>query len=176
MPPPPETLGELAARREGSPTGSPPRTPSRPAGSERPAEEQRTLLAAISKLCALQKQYGKTAAELETLLDGYLWLLDDLPTPTILGAMREYANRHNDIPTPADIRNVVHPPQPPLSAAVYVDIRRRMREVNQFIMPEEKAYVRAFEEQEMAKVRGGTPELRAAQLEALEYHGGATGE
>lgn len=134
----------------------------------RTQEEEAAILKAITSLCALQKQYGKTSAELEALLNGFLWLLDDVSTENILMAMKQYANSHNDIPTPADIRNIISPPPQPLSAAVYVKYQKLTRD-GHILLSDERAYCRAYEAQEMAKARGGSEELRDAQKQIDHY-------
>ena len=98
--------------------------------------------------------------------DGMFQLvLGGYPFAAVREAFIGHVQRKSDLPTPSDIVNLIDPPPAPLSQAVYIDIRKRAREVNQYITREEKAYVRAFEEQEMAKVRGGSGEYRDATRE-----------
>lgn len=61
----------------------------------------------LSQVCALQKQYGKTQAELETLVEGFHWLLSDYHIADIKTAFREYMLEHSDIPAPADIKKII---------------------------------------------------------------------
>lgn len=61
----------------------------------------------LSQVCALQKQYGKTQAELETLVEGFSWVLADYPMPKIIKAFREYVISHSDIPAPSDIIKLI---------------------------------------------------------------------
>lgn len=138
-----------------SQAGKVPQTRSGRAALERTPREEELLLVAISKACALQKQYGKTAAELETLLDGYLWILDDIPTTDILMGMKQYISENNDIPTPADIRAVLFPKQPALCPELYKNYQRRVRE-GQYLLKDERDYCRAFEQQEHSKLKGPT--------------------
>jgi hypothetical protein len=61
------------------------------------------LTAALSRICVLQKRYGRNAAELETLVDGYLWTLGDYTLRQVLWALKEYTKRSADIPAPSDL-------------------------------------------------------------------------
>lgn len=55
----------------------------------------------------MQKQYGKTAEELETLVDGFAWALDGYEMPDIMAAFGIYIRKKSDIPAPADIIKIM---------------------------------------------------------------------
>jgi hypothetical protein len=61
----------------------------------------------LSQICALQKTYGKNQAEIETLADGFCWILQDYGIEEIKKAMREYILTKNDVPAPADILAII---------------------------------------------------------------------
>lgn len=61
----------------------------------------------LEKICALQKQYGKTPAELEVLVEGFSWVLADYNIVEIQDAMMEYISNNNDIPAPYDIIKII---------------------------------------------------------------------
>lgn len=126
------------------------------------------LSLALGKVCALQKQYGKTAAELETLVEGFCWILEDYPMPAILQAMKTYVAQKADIPTPADLKAIIDPPPQPLSRDVYVKYQKLARD-GQYLLSDERAYCRAYEAQEHAKARGGSQALRSAQAEIAHH-------
>lgn len=131
---------------------------------KRSASDKQRLALALSRVCALQRQYGKTDAELETLVEGFCWVLGDYSMGLILAGIAEFVKRSNEIPTPADIANLVDPPTPPLSAAVYVAYQKKAKE-GAFLLSDERAYCRAYEAQETEKTRGGSREFREAQRE-----------
>ncbi len=137
--------------------------------------EQFTL--ALSQACILLRQFGKTPAELEVLRDGFLVFLDDISVPEITKALKIHVNTKNEIPTPKDLRDALDPPQAQLSAAVYVTYRKRVVD-GEYLLPSQRAYCAAFEDQEKNKMRGGSLKLREAQKEIatyskqLEYSGG----
>ncbi|UEM08086.1 hypothetical protein JL101_035405 (plasmid) [Skermanella rosea] len=125
----------------------------------------------MGHVCALQKQYGKTGAELEVLVEGFCWVLQGYAMDVILDALRQYVAvpGNSDIPAPSDIIAIIDPPEPPLSAAMYVSIRKKMVEGRVFVPPWEVEYVREFERRELAKVRGGSEALREAQKQVEQW-------
>lgn len=131
--------------------------------------EKEALSLALGRVCELQKQFGKTTAELETMVEGFCWILGDYPMSTILDAIRVYVKKNNDIPVPADIEKIINPPQERLSGAVYIQLKKNLRD-DIYVTPEQREYCKAYERQEMDKVRGGSEELRDAQRELLQYY------
>lgn len=126
------------------------------------------LAMAISQSLVMLNTFGKTQAETETLVEGFIWILGDMPLSAVQDAFKQHISRSSTLPTPADINNIINPPPAELSAAVYVALKKRSVD-GEYLYGGDKAYVHAFEAQEMAKMRGGTPELRAAQLEVKNY-------
>lgn len=51
----------------------------------------------------MQKAYGKTQAEFETLVEGFAWALAGRDMAQVTRAFRAYVLGHSDIPAPADI-------------------------------------------------------------------------
>lgn len=123
---------------------------------------------ALAQVCELQKQYGKAAANLEVLVGGFLWLLAGIPMQEILGAMRSYVLKKNDIPTPAELLNIINPPAPVLSGAAYIGLRKKLAD-DVYLTPDDRAFIRAYEKQETDKLRGPTEELSRAILEIENY-------
>ena len=86
----------------------------------------------------------------------------------IRAAFIQHVGSCNALPTPADIKNIIQPPPVPLSGAVYFEYKRKARE-GAYLLPSEREYCAAYEAQEYAKCRGGTPELQQYQAK-LEAH------
>ncbi|WP_149111453.1 hypothetical protein [Limnoglobus roseus] len=61
----------------------------------------------LSRICALQKGYGKTQAELETLVEGFSWALVGYPMSDVNLAFQAYIVTQSDIPAPADIIKLI---------------------------------------------------------------------
>jgi hypothetical protein len=113
-------------------------------------------------MMALQKQYGKTEAEIQILVEGFCWILADYPMEKIIEAMRNYCTKENDIPAPADIRNIIDPPPVPMSAAVYVSLKKRSFQGELMYGPNLE-YIRRFESIERAKSEGTLEEFYQAE-------------
>ncbi len=107
----------------------------------------------------MQKGYGEKAEDAATRDAGFQWMLGRFNIEQVKYAFRLYIERNADMPGPANIINLIEPPRQPLSGAVFFDIKKRWRE-GQYIMPDEKEYCRAYQEQELAKMRGGGEEYR----------------
>lgn len=83
-------------------------------------------------------------------------------------AFDEYTDRNPDLPAPADIINILEPPPQPLSAAVYVNYKKKAA-MGDYLLSSERAYCAAFEQQEMDKIHGGSSKLREAQREISSF-------
>ena len=105
---------------------------------------------ALAQVCELQKQYGKTAANLETLVEGFMWLMDGTPMDKILDAMKTYVLTHNDIPTPSDLLKIINPPEEPLSKAVFIALCQA-KDRGEYLTPTERKYMRDYENIEITK-------------------------
>lgn len=153
-----------------SPDGRPKATASSPSTSSRPHSEaeKAALAAALGRVCALQKQYGKTAEELETLVEGFSWALSDYPMPDILNALKQYITSHPDIPAPADLRNIIDPPPQELSAALYVSLQKKAFS-GEYLLSDEREFCQRFRDQELAKMRGGSETLREANRQIEHF-------
>lgn len=97
-----------------------------------------------------------------------MWVLADYPMQRILDAMAEYVKRKSDIPAPADIVNIIDPPPPVLSGAAYIGLRKKIAD-DVYLTPEDREFLRAYEKQETAKVRGGSEDFLNAQREIEHY-------
>lgn len=75
----------------------------------------------LSQLCVLQKRYGRTPDELETLVEGFSWALADYSMPKIIAAMREYVINASDIPAPADIIKLIKEADRPKAPEVSIE-------------------------------------------------------
>lgn len=71
------------------------------------ARNKAQLAEILEQVCALQKAYGKTPEELETLVEGFAWALSEYKMYQIIRSMRKYVLSHSDIPAPADIIKII---------------------------------------------------------------------
>lgn len=167
----PRSLGSLVATvRPGLPDGSQKEIASPPnTKPKHNASDKKRLSQCLAQVCALQRQFGKTEGELETLVEGICWAIPDHPMDAVLDAIKVYIRNHSDIPAPNDLLDILDPPPPVYTAAMYIQIKKNLRAGNVFVDDDEKAYCRAYEKQEMAKVHGGSQEYRDAQRALEEY-------
>jgi hypothetical protein len=63
----------------------------------------------MSQVFDMQKQYGKTAGQLETVIEGFCWALGKYPVDVVIEGLRQYVMRHPDIQSPSDIANIIDP-------------------------------------------------------------------
>lgn len=99
---------------------------------------------ALGQVCELQKRYGKTANNLETLVSGFLWLLEGIPINEILAAMKSYVLAKNDIPTPSDLLNIITPSKQVWRPdwAAYIAMKKRIHEHGYYPYSDEREFLR----------------------------------
>ena len=61
----------------------------------------------LSQICILQKTYGKTRDEMETMVEGFAWALAGFEISEIRDAMKEYILENPDVPAPAQILKII---------------------------------------------------------------------
>lgn len=125
-------------------------------------------------MCALQKQYGKTPAEIETLVEGFAWALAAYPMRSVVDGIRRYILMKSDIPAPADILAIIDPPKPKrvLSAPVYIALKQKIQRGEYIWDDAEKQFMRDFESQAIHGNQEEREEYNKAQTELLQLtHG-----
>lgn len=100
--------------------------------------------------------------------DMFLTVLSDISAKEIMKALFVHLNKSDEIPTPRQLRDIVYPPKEPLSAAVYVNLQKKAQSGG-WLLSTERQYCSDFEQQEMAKSRGGSEDLREADKQ-IEQH------
>lgn len=103
--------------------------------------------------------------EFEGKVEMFKLVLGEYSYRQIRDGFVQYLKRNPDMPAPSDICNIIDPEPEPLSGAVYIQIKKQLRDGNVFVSDRERAYCEAYEKQEMNKVRGGSVELRNAQAQ-----------
>ena len=94
----------------------------------------------LASVCALQRQYGKSPAELGTLVEGFSWALAEFPVAEVIKAIGVYISYHPDIPTPSDIRKIIEPPKPEFSAdwSFYNFLKKALAERGQYALDDDE--------------------------------------
>lgn len=115
--------------------------------------EKAELTEYMGQLCSMQKAYGKAVTDVEALVEGYCLILDRFTLAQITQAMKDYMVTHDDIPSPANIAQLIDPSLAPLSESVYIQICKKRILGNPYsISKEERQYIQSFEQQELRKV------------------------
>lgn len=76
------------------------------------ASEKEGLSQVMSRVCALQRQYGKSPAELKTLVEGFAWVLGRYSMDQVISGIARYIEDNPNIPTPSEIKAIIDPPLP----------------------------------------------------------------
>ena len=95
-------------------------------------------------------------------------LLAKYPFSLIEEAMFAYVSRKNEIPMPADIINLIEPPEPVPDWAAYVGIRSKVRE-GRYIMDSEREYLRWCENKAIAKPNEWREQIQKLEQRMLPY-------
>lgn len=134
-------------------------------------ESQQKVSAILFKCFNSLKVYGKEPEQLKDTVDVFLMVLGKYSYNQFQNAMSKYLSRKADMPTPADIVNIIDPPQEELSSAMFIQIMRDCTIGGKLLWGDEKRYVDEFKRREMAKVRGGSDVLHdcESELARLSY-------
>ena len=134
-------------------------------------ESQQKVSAVLFKCFNSLKVYGKEPEQLKDTVDVFLMVLGKYSYNQFQTAISKYLSRNSDMPTPADIVNIIDPPQEELSSAMFIQIMRDCTIGGKLLWGDEKRYVDEFKRREMAKVRGGSDVLRdcESELARLSY-------
>lgn len=100
----------------------------------------------MSQACIALKQYGKSPAELKALRDMFLTVLADIPAAQLTKALFIHLNVSDEIPTPRELREIVHPPKPEWKPdwPAYVALKKRIHE-GYFPLSVERKFLRDCE-------------------------------
>jgi len=103
----------------------------------------------------LQRQYGKTQGELETLVEGFAWALADYTPEEVIHALGQHIRRSPNIPTPSEIIAIIDPPVEPFKPdwAFYNHLRDLVKQGGAYAVTQEEAdYMTACEKHSLGKL------------------------
>lgn len=150
-------------------SGLPKETDSPKNTSEMKLSDKALLAKTLARVCALQQQYGKTEAELETLVEGFCWALADYPMESIIDAIGRHIRKSPTIPTPADIEAIINPPAPKIDWPLYIELKKRLRDGRSYVDQDEKRFIRNCEDLAILRQRNEMENYSSAQGQ-LENH------
>ncbi len=132
-------------------------------------EDKNNLARTLALVCVLQQQYGKTPAELEMLVEGFSRVLKHHSMDRIIDAIEKYTLKNPNIPSPADVENIITPPPPKIDWPLYIELKKKLRQANVYVDRDEKQFVRNCEELAILHQRGEMANYTEAQKQ-LESH------
>jgi hypothetical protein len=106
----------------------------------------------IGQVMAVQKTYGKSAADLETIVEGYCRFLQTFSMIEIESALEKYILSHDDLPSPSSIAQIIDPSLAPLSNSVYIEVCAKIRAGTTYVTDAERAFKNRYEANEFKKV------------------------
>lgn len=148
-----------------NPHGKPKESGSSPNISQK---DKAKLATALATVCELQRQYGKTAGELETLVEGFCWVLGGYPMQKIIDAIGVHIRRSPTIPTPADIEAIINPPRPKPDWPAYIALMKRIAD-GHFALSDERRFISECESYAKQSLREGNAEYQEAQQAIQSY-------
>lgn len=98
-----------------------------------------------------QKGYGEKPEDADIRDRYFQRKLGRFTFDQVLEAMDRYTDVKSDIPSPADIIQILDPEPEPLSNSMYVRICKKERE--SYLSADEKAYKNEFERRELGKAK-----------------------
>lgn len=120
---------------------------------EKSPKAQDELTRLLYQTYASQRTYGDKAEMMEYRDGMFQMVLADYTFEQIKQAFIQHIKRSPELPTPSDIIKIIDPPPEPLSVAVYTALKKRIQDEGYFPYSTEVNFMRAFEKQEMDKVR-----------------------
>jgi len=103
-------------------------------------EEQSSLAVVLGRVFDLQKQYGKTSEQVNNIVAGFCWALGKYPMDKVVDGIRQYILAKPDMPTPADIRQIIDPIPAPWRPdwAVYNRFKKLKEEQGPYALGQEE--------------------------------------
>ncbi len=103
----------------------------------------------MGRVCALQKTYGKTPSELETLVEGFAWAMQDFPVDTVIKAIGAHLLQSPTIPTPFEIRQIIDPIKKPWEPdkSYYFRLSKLLQDDGPYALNDEEiSYMKKYEQ------------------------------
>jgi hypothetical protein len=125
-------------------------------GSPWSVAEKSSLALVIGKVFDLQKQYGKQTGQIENIIDGFCWAMQEYPADLVIRGFGQYILDHSDIPTPSDIVKIIDqkPPAWKPDKAYYISLKDIHKQHGPYgLDSEEVEYIRRYEEHMRKELR-----------------------
>lgn len=114
-------------------------------------EEKRAIAAVVYPLIEIQKSYGREL-DAKLVMQGWeAFLSDKFSGELIVYALKKYALERRDIPTPADIVEILEPKEPQISEAQYVQACKEQERNGFPVFSDAKATIEKYKQQNQKK-------------------------
>jgi hypothetical protein len=123
-------------------------------------DDKASLATEIGRVFDVQKQFGKTTAQLANVIEGFCWAMKPYPAEHVIWGFSQYILNHSDMPTPSDIVKLIDPKPPAFKpdAPYYISLKKIHKEQGPYgLTLEEIEYVSRYEahmQTEMKHSRG----------------------
>lgn len=99
------------------------------------------------------KKYGEAADTTAIREAGFQWVLEDYPIDQITQALKQYLRTGKEIPTPADIVEILDPGINPLCPKVYQRFLNLSKENKFNLTKDEWKYIEQYENQQLKRIK-----------------------
>jgi len=99
------------------------------------------------------KKYGEAADVTAMREEGFQWMLGDYTIEAITDAFKQYLKVGKEIPTPADIIEILDPSVKPLCPRMYQTLVNRSKKGRFEITRDEWRYIEQYEEQQLRRLK-----------------------
>ena len=108
----------------------------------------------MTQTYTILKKYGEAADTTEIREAGFQWVLEDYTIEDITEAFKQYLKTGKEIPTPADIVEILDPSVKPLCPKVYQRYINLARDGGEFaLVSYEKDYIHQYEQQQLRRLK-----------------------
>lgn len=120
-------------------------------------EDKKSFAKIIGRIFDLQKQFGKNTAQLENVVEGFLWALNAYPINKVIYGLQQYILTKNDMPTPSDIRRIIDPVKEPFmfDKTYYSNLKETLKNQGEYSLnDDELGYIRGYEANRIREFKG----------------------
>lgn len=134
-------------------------------------EEKGQFTIALMQLFQMLREYGKQGQDFDIIVQGFLIFFErkGYSMQMVVNALFQYLDRSKEIPTPADIENIINPPLPKIDWALYIELKKRLREGRVYVDQDEKRFLRECEDIGVNRLRGEMQNYTNAQAELERF-------
>jgi len=131
-------------------------------------DAQNELTALLTHTYIIQKKYGEQADHVKVRDDNFQRKLGRFCFDDVEQAFEAYTNHKNDIPSPADIINILEPTPPIFREAMFIGIKQKSKS-GSYVSSDEWKYCSHYEQQELDKMEAWERQVKRVKATPPEY-------